>query len=83
MLIRCILYASQAKKLCINYVIYYSGGTGRTGTVILVDLCLRILREDNLVNIWAVLEKLRAQRVNMVETKVNNSCTYLSKYRFC
>ncbi|XP_059482529.1 uncharacterized protein LOC132200814 [Neocloeon triangulifer] len=50
-------------------LVHCSGGTGRTGTVILIDLCLRNYINANAVNVWATLEKMRNERINVVETK--------------
>ncbi|CAB3375240.1 Hypothetical predicted protein [Cloeon dipterum] len=50
-------------------LIHCSGGTGRTGTVILIDACLRKYRNENMINVWAVAERMRQERVNMIENK--------------
>lgn len=44
-----------------------SGGTGRTGTIILVDQCLRKLTLDNRVDVFKTMESMRRERVNAVE----------------
>ncbi|XP_065344699.1 receptor-type tyrosine-protein phosphatase eta-like isoform X2 [Cloeon dipterum] len=50
-------------------LIHCSGGTGRTGTVILIDACLRKYRNESMINVWAVAERMRQERVNMIENK--------------
>lgn len=44
----------------------YSAGVGRTGTVILCDICLRMAAHEGYVDVYAVLDYLRSRRCNMV-----------------
>ncbi|XP_044263458.1 receptor-type tyrosine-protein phosphatase S-like isoform X2 [Tribolium madens] len=48
-------------------VVHCSAGVGRTGTIILCDICLRMAIGENHVDILATLQKLRDQRPNMVD----------------
>jgi protein tyrosine phosphatase len=47
-----------------------SGGTGRTGTIILVDQCLKKLTLDDKVDVFKTMDTLRRERVNAVENFV-------------
>lgn len=44
----------------------FSAGVGRTGTIILYDICLRMIRREGKVDVLYELSKLREQRANMV-----------------
>lgn len=46
---------------------YYSAGVGRTGTIILCDICLRMAAGEGSIDLLANLEHLRSQRPNMVD----------------
>ncbi|KAL3285695.1 hypothetical protein HHI36_000226 [Cryptolaemus montrouzieri] len=48
-------------------VVHCSGGVGRTGTVILSDICLRMAGKEGAVDILNTLQKLRENRLNMVD----------------
>ena len=49
---------------------FYSDGSGRTGTFILIDLVLnRVIKGAKEIDIAATLEHLREQRCGMVATK--------------
>lgn len=42
-------------------------GVGRTGTIILCDICLRMAAGEEVVDILKVFQKMRTQRPNMVD----------------
>ncbi|CAG9768086.1 unnamed protein product [Ceutorhynchus assimilis] len=48
-------------------VVHCSAGVGRTGTIILCDICLRMAASEGSVDIFSMLEHLRNQRPNMVD----------------
>ncbi|XP_033331978.2 uncharacterized protein LOC117223682 isoform X1 [Megalopta genalis] len=50
-------------------VIHCSAGVGRTGTIILCDICLRRAAAEGVVDVFAETVALRNQRANMVDTK--------------
>ncbi|XP_078033096.1 uncharacterized protein LOC144467943 [Augochlora pura] len=50
-------------------VIHCSAGVGRTGTIILCDICLRRAAAEGVVDVFAETVALRSQRANMVDTK--------------
>ncbi|XP_012274065.1 receptor-type tyrosine-protein phosphatase S isoform X2 [Orussus abietinus] len=50
-------------------VVHCSAGVGRTGTIILCDICLRRAAAEGVVDVLAETEALRSQRANMVDNK--------------
>ncbi|XP_059471662.1 receptor-type tyrosine-protein phosphatase T-like [Neocloeon triangulifer] len=52
-------------------VVHCSAGVGRTGTVILIDACLRMARAEGFFNAFDMLGKIRAQRANLVDNEAN------------
>lgn len=48
-------------------LIYFSAGVGRTGTIILCDICLRMAAAENQIDVLKHLHHLRQQRANMVD----------------
>jgi protein tyrosine phosphatase len=61
-----------------------SGGTGRTGTIILVDQCLKKLNFDNKVDVFKIMDTLRRERVNAVENfvRINRERECLFNYSY-
>ena len=53
------------------YFFFFSGGVGRTGTLIAVDILLQHICENKKVDIFGTVFKLRKQRINMVQTEVS------------
>ena len=51
----------------------HSAGVGRTGTFIALDIIQQIAVKDKLVDIYKSVERLRLERMLMVQTKVNYS----------
>ncbi|XP_053977491.1 uncharacterized protein LOC128875697 [Hylaeus volcanicus] len=50
-------------------VVHCSAGVGRTGTIILCDICLRRAAAEGVVDVYAETMSIRSQRANMVDTK--------------
>jgi protein tyrosine phosphatase len=50
-------------------VVHCSPGTGRTGTVIAADLCIRDFEKSRVVDIPKVVHRLRRDRAGAVQTK--------------
>jgi protein-tyrosine phosphatase len=48
----------------------YSAGVGRTGTLIALDILMQDLTDKGLINIFDTILQLRIQRINMVQTEV-------------
>ncbi|KAK9883921.1 hypothetical protein WA026_004861 [Henosepilachna vigintioctopunctata] len=48
-------------------VVHCSAGVGRTGTILLSDICLRMAAKEGVIDILNNLQKLREQRSNMVD----------------
>ncbi|XP_017788720.1 PREDICTED: receptor-type tyrosine-protein phosphatase kappa-like [Habropoda laboriosa] len=48
-------------------VVHCSAGVGRTGTIILCDICLRRATAEGVVDVFAETEAIRSQRANMVD----------------
>lgn len=45
----------------------FSAGVGRTGSLILCDICLRMAAREGKIDAFYYLNKIREQRVNMVD----------------
>ncbi|XP_012054080.1 PREDICTED: receptor-type tyrosine-protein phosphatase F-like [Atta cephalotes] len=50
-------------------VVHCSAGVGRTGTIILCDICLRRAAAEGLVDVFAETTSIRSERANMVDNK--------------
>ena len=53
-----------------------SAGVGRTGTFICIDYVLEQVKKENMVDIAGAINKMRHQRMLMVQTSVS-SCTFI------
>ena len=51
-------------------LIFLSAGVGRTGTFITIDVVLEQIDKEGIVDIPAVIQQLRQQRTQMVQTVV-------------
>lgn len=56
-------------------VVHCSAGVGRTGTYITVDICMHMMDEIEKLNVQVVVELIRMQRANAVQTP--------EQYLFC
>jgi protein tyrosine phosphatase len=50
----------------------HSAGVGRTGSIILADMCLRMAAQEKKVDPFGMLQKIRSQRANLVDNAVSN-----------
>ena len=50
--------------------VVYSAGVGRTGTLITIDIALEQVKAEGVVGIYNIVDKLRHQRPQMVQSKV-------------
>ena len=48
----------------------FSAGVGRTGTFVAIDIALKQVQREGVVDIYNTIEKLRYQRPHMVQTLV-------------
>ena len=51
--------------------VYFSAGVGRTGTFITIDCVLEQVEKEHVVDIAGTINKLRHQRMRMVQTVVS------------
>ncbi|KAK9883943.1 hypothetical protein WA026_004883 [Henosepilachna vigintioctopunctata] len=58
-------------------VVHCSAGVGRTGTILLIDICLRMAAEEKSVDFLHTLQKLRQQRPNMVDNEEQYKLAHL------
>ena len=59
----------HVKKSLGPVVVHCSPGTGRTGTVVAIDVCMRAYEENQRVDVVAVVNDIRRDRAGAVQTK--------------
>uniref|UniRef100_A0A8D0L4V4 Tyrosine-protein phosphatase non-receptor type 20 n=1 Tax=Sphenodon punctatus TaxID=8508 RepID=A0A8D0L4V4_SPHPU len=57
-------------------IVHCSAGVGRTGTFIALDLLLKMARAEGSVDVFRCVQRLREQRVSMVQTKEQYAFLY-------
>ena len=53
-------------------LVHCSAGVGRTGTFIAIDLALEQARKEGVVDIAGIVNRLRQQKMKMVQTLVSH-----------
>ncbi|CAB3381160.1 Hypothetical predicted protein [Cloeon dipterum] len=53
---------------CAPILVHCSAGVGRTGTVILIDACLKMFRSHGKLDVISIFSQMRKARVNLVNT---------------
>ena len=59
------------RKLWAYFIILFSAGVGRTGTIIALDICLDQLKVEDRIDVRGVVSFLREQRTQMVQVLVS------------
>jgi protein tyrosine phosphatase len=62
------LELALARKL----ILLHSAGVGRTGTIILIDACLRMALDEGALDAFKLLQVMRNQRANLVDNAVHD-----------
>ena len=58
-------------------LVHCSAGVGRTGTFIAIDLALEQAKKERVIDIAGIVNRLRQQRMKMVQTLVRMKLTLL------
>ena len=61
----------------------YSAGVGRTGTFICIDNVLEQIKKEKVVDIAGAINKMRHQRMKMVQTHVRLYINSMQLYYVC
>ncbi|XP_012142815.2 uncharacterized protein LOC100876654 isoform X1 [Megachile rotundata] len=59
-------------------VVHCSAGAGRTGTIILCDVCLRKIAVEGAIDVFAEIKSIRSQRANMVDNNQQYRLAHLT-----
>ncbi|KAK3097946.1 hypothetical protein FSP39_014740 [Pinctada imbricata] len=63
-------------------IVHCSPGTGRTGTLIATDICMRSYERKRMVDILNSVHKLRQERAGAVQTKEQYTLIYKAVYEY-
>ncbi|XP_014664861.1 PREDICTED: receptor-type tyrosine-protein phosphatase alpha-like [Priapulus caudatus] len=63
----------RVKRMVGPWVVHCSAGIGRTGTFIALDSMLEQARSEYAINIFTFVQRMRKQRISMVQTQVDES----------
>ncbi|NXX98898.1 PTPRK phosphatase, partial [Centropus bengalensis] len=80
----CLVEAVNKRKLEASsgpVLVHCSAGIGRTGTFIALDFLLKMGKAEGKVDVFHCVQRLREQRVSMVQTKVRRVTCYLHTVR--
>ena len=58
-------------------LVHCSAGVGRTGTFIAIDIALEQAKREGVVDIAGIVNRLRQQRMKMVQTLVSVTIVYV------
>ena len=84
-----VLVRVSALKVCVEtfslkgIISSFSAGIGRTGTLIAIDTALEQAALENVVDIPAIVTKIRRQRMKMVQNSVRELCNWHIFYCKC
>ena len=72
----CSLAPPSIRKHSLSFL--SSGGCGRTGTFIAVDILLERLKTEGVVDVFSIVRRIRLQRPGMVQSVVSFTCNVFS-----
>ena len=67
----------QCVLVQMSWLTLYSAGVGRTGTFICIDNVLEQIKKEKVVDIAGAINKMRHQRMKMVQTHVRLYTIYI------
>ena len=71
----CVLFGGLCHQNDRSVIPSCSAGVGRTGTLIAIDVALEQAAQENVVDIPAIVIKMRRQRMKMVQNSVRDADT--------
>ena len=63
-------YTQNSLERSYVFILFHSAGVGRTGTFITIDHVLEQVEKEGVVDIAGVINKIRTQRMKLVQTVV-------------